>query len=308
MMHKGSKGMKLQSKDVFERLIRRDVPRMCNGFFESIPEDQLVTTVWKHLIEKKPESQTELDFLASLPEEARFVHLIMILDGEVRNGGFNQYFFNTEGAYVNDTVAALQKMCGAKHSEPLQAAVKFLEEEATTKLGKAPKNVAEMLDAMGDAFDDIDFGNYDAEWERLDKARNIAMSRFIKAHSQAFIDSKEETAISDELKEPTKFTDGSKIKKECEAIAADNDKASRMKKYTALFTKHRDAGAHGEAEAVLREAIDSMRWMPMGGTKDPMFLEILKQYKTLLDVMDRKAQSEAIQWHLSQHQAAKTKS
>lgn len=292
--------MTMDSKDVFDRLIKRDVPRMCKDFFESIPDEQLIPIVWKHLVEKKPETQTELEFLAALPKEGRWLHLIMILDGEVRNGGFNQYFFNTEGSYAEDTIEALQKMCGTKHAEPMENALRFLREQAeeVKPAGAKKRSVSEMLDTMGDAYDDLDFGDFDADWKRLEKPRNLQMARFVRTNSASFLDSEQELQVSDSLDEPKKFVDNTRVRQECEPIAAESDKNTRVKKFLALATKYAETGKNLEAECVIREAIASMRWMPMGGTKDPMFFEILRHYETLLQSMGRNKQSEAIHEHL----------
>lgn len=302
--------MKMEAKDVFERLIRRDVPRMSQEFFDSIPDEQLINTVWTHLIEKKPEMQSEVDFLASLPQEARWLHLIEILDGEVCNAGFNQYFFNTEGAYTAETVEALHKMCGPKHAEPLENAMRFLEQHAETvkESGGKKRKIQEMLDVIGDAYDDLDFGDFDADWKRLEKPRQLQMVRFLRAKGKAFVDSKQELAISDALNEPTKFTDSATVKKECAAITAEPDKNSRIKKFLALATKYASENKLLESELVLREALASMRWMPMGGTKDPMFFEILRQYKPLLEQLGRTQQSQAVHEHLEKAGQLTTKS
>ncbi len=39
--------------------------------------------------------------------------LVCRLDGEINNGGFSQYYFNTDGAYIQDTTACLQSIKAA---------------------------------------------------------------------------------------------------------------------------------------------------------------------------------------------------
>ncbi len=297
----------MDSNEVFDRLIRRDVPRMCEGYFGSIPDENVVRSVWTHLFERKPEEQSEMDFLAALTPEGKWLHLIMIVDGEVGNGGFNQYFFNTEGAYADATVAALQKFCSPKHAEPLEAALRFIGEKSGEEGREKPRTIQEMLDALGDSFDDLDFGDFDAEWKRLEKARKMQMARFMRANSQAFIDSKDQSSVSDLLNEPKTYTDSTKVVKEIEALEGNDDPTTRIRKIVAISQKYRQAGALIEAETALRQTLVLVRWMSQG-FKNPVFFEILKEYQTLLDLMDRKVQSEAVQAHIQQHEQLATKS
>lgn len=290
----------MDPNEVFDRLIRRDVPRMSEGYFTSVPDENVVRSVWTHLFERKPEEQSEMDFLAALTPEGKWLHLIMIVDGEVGNGGFNQYFFNTEGAYADATVIALHKFCGPKHAEPLEAALRFIAEKSGEEGRDKPRTIQEMLDALGDSFDDLDFGDFDAEWKRLEKARQMQMARFMRANSTAFIDSKEQSDISDSLNEPKTYTDSAKVVKEIEAIAGNDDPTTRIRKIMAISQKYRDAGALVEAETALRQTLVLVRWMSQG-FKNPIFFEILKEYQSLLDLMDRKVQSEAVQAHIQQH-------
>ncbi len=48
--------------------------------------------------------------IISLPEKEKTTYLISILDMEVYNGGFNQYFINGYGQFVVETIIALQKI------------------------------------------------------------------------------------------------------------------------------------------------------------------------------------------------------
>ncbi len=296
----------MDPNEVFDRLVRRDVPRMCEGYFSSIPDENVVRSVWTHLFERKPEEQSEMDFLAALTPEGKWLHLIMIVDGEVGNGGFNQYFFNTEGAYADATVIALQKFCGPKHAEPLEAALRFIAEKSGEEGREKPRSIQEMLDALGDAYDDLDFGDFDAEWKRLEKARKMQMARFMRANSAAFIDTKEQTAVSDALNEPKTYTDSSAAVKTVEALEG-NDPTARIRKIMAISQKYREAGALIEAETALRQTLVLVRWMSQG-FKNPIFFEILNEYQTLLDSMDRKIQSEAVQGHIQQHGQLASKS
>ena len=129
----------------------------------------------------------------------------------------------------------------------------------------------------------------------------------MRANSQAFIDSKDQSSVSDLLNEPKTYTDSTKVVKEIEALEGNDDPTTRIRKIVAISQKYRQAGALIEAETALRQTLVLVRWMSQG-FKNPVFFEILKEYQTLLDLMDRKVQSEAVQAHIQQHEQLATKS
>jgi len=48
--------------------------------------------------------------IAGLSYEERAYYMVLCLDGEVVNGGFHQYFFNSAGNYYDETIVALDDM------------------------------------------------------------------------------------------------------------------------------------------------------------------------------------------------------
>lgn len=72
--------------------------------------------VWDQLIGKNV-----ADPLA-LPEPERTVYLIASFEADVMNGGLGQYLSNTDGKFVEDTVAALEHVCAPKAAGYLRKA------------------------------------------------------------------------------------------------------------------------------------------------------------------------------------------
>ena len=60
--------------------------------------------------------------LASLPAGARALYLTWVADGEVRNGGFNRYYFNTDGEFASETVEAFEFFRAARHAAVMREA------------------------------------------------------------------------------------------------------------------------------------------------------------------------------------------
>ncbi len=62
--------------------------------------------------------------LESLNEYEKNVLYLEMLEGQVNNGGFDQYFFNSSGEYSQETSNALQEIGALKMLEILEQAIK----------------------------------------------------------------------------------------------------------------------------------------------------------------------------------------
>jgi hypothetical protein len=58
------------------------------------------------------------NYIMGLPERDRIIYEVVLFDSQVRNGGFNQYFYNGYGQFSMTTVKSLVKI-GATHKASL---------------------------------------------------------------------------------------------------------------------------------------------------------------------------------------------
>ena len=63
-------------------------------------------------------TNVDTERFAELEPDARDIYLVGLLEGEVNNGGFSQYFWNTEGQHAAVTVDVLKRI-GAKETASL---------------------------------------------------------------------------------------------------------------------------------------------------------------------------------------------
>lgn len=66
---------------------------------------------WRELVHHVAQSE---DGFASLSTSEKEYFAVCLLDGEVYNGGFDQYFFNSSGEYYNHAVSGLENMGASK--------------------------------------------------------------------------------------------------------------------------------------------------------------------------------------------------
>jgi hypothetical protein len=108
------------------------------------------------------------DFLSDISEygekievlnpHQRVVYYIEILETEINNGGFNQYFFNSYGNFAHETIAALSEIKAHKTSEILKLAVAAFPNKTAPKDREERQNI---MDDIEDAANLI--------WEELDQ-------------------------------------------------------------------------------------------------------------------------------------------
>ncbi|MEM6965720.1 MAG: DMP19 family protein, partial [Bacteroidota bacterium] len=106
------------------------------------------------------------EILPDTPDEGnefeKNVLLVLGLDGQVSNGGFSQFFFNSTGKFAHETVDALQAIGATESYQLLKEAIPFFPKSFI------PKDTGERRDLMDEFPEKI----YEA-WDQLD-------SRFYK--------------------------------------------------------------------------------------------------------------------------------
>jgi hypothetical protein len=67
--------------------------------------------------------------LARLPIGYQVVYTTWVVEAEVTNGGFLQYFYNWRGEYIDETMDALTRLEAIDHLKVFEVAIDRLEEE-----------------------------------------------------------------------------------------------------------------------------------------------------------------------------------
>jgi len=118
-----------------------------------------------------------------LTKPQRMFYLNQTLEKEVNNGGFSQYFLNTEGKYAKETLEAL-KLIGAHHTEKLlqQAMERVSKKQSTQENVKEQGFVYDLERNTSDAFEDID----NAFFEYKDDLRALNYA-YVNTHIEDFL-------------------------------------------------------------------------------------------------------------------------
>ena len=113
-----------------------------------LAEAEPVGLLWQFLASKD---------LTLLAPGARGLVLVQILDDEVHNGGFHQFFSNSSGDYAHETLAGLVEIGAAAAAKVLQEAIRaFPSKRAPADRGERNDQLdqvdAQLLDALDDRY------------------------------------------------------------------------------------------------------------------------------------------------------------
>ena len=109
--------------------------------------------------------KTELsdDNYSNLSEAERVFVFVDILEGQVNNGGFDQFFFNSSGEYTYEIVSAYEAINAYKTAELVKSAIKLFPvspvPKDTVTRREAMQNLEERISEEWDKLDTIFYGN-----------------------------------------------------------------------------------------------------------------------------------------------------
>ncbi|MCD6067054.1 MAG: hypothetical protein K0S33_1880 [Bacteroidetes bacterium] len=114
-------------------------------------------------------------YVLNLPFQERIVYLVGILNQQILNGGFHQYFFNSYGQFGYLTLDILEKIGAKETANILEKALNavnsenFSMEEFKTKVFKRQiKKIIEFDEKLGDYLNELD-KEYDSSQEDLEE-------------------------------------------------------------------------------------------------------------------------------------------
>lgn len=109
----------------------------------AIPDDNLEQAIVDYVIHKMESGSDEDAVLGSLSEGNRALWLTWIVEGEVNNGGFNQYYWNTDGRHSSEAVTSFEFFAASQHAELMREANSVRKQEAAAIREYGDKNTLE---------------------------------------------------------------------------------------------------------------------------------------------------------------------
>ena len=149
------------------------------------PDDILESVILNYVLSlTSARPDDELLILGTLPAGLRAHYLAFLVDIEVLNGGFNQYFFNSSGLHGPATPAAFQHLGMPQAAEIMTTALRLY---AEAEAGLDDARDEGTMDAFMDTYEDDPFELVDDAYCDSQDAFREARLRFIREHPEQFV-------------------------------------------------------------------------------------------------------------------------
>ena len=130
-------------------------------------------------------NQMAMEFAAAQSAGIRMIFHVTILDGEIGNGGFNQYFFNELDRFVDEQMSGLGLIGAAKHQDVLRlaAAIRGIEMQ-NTELQKLYDT--HTMESFMATYQITTLGECDQTWYDLDGLLSASIARYVRESVEEF--------------------------------------------------------------------------------------------------------------------------
>lgn len=154
-----------------------------------IPDRELVLAIVTYLREHVLVGDAENASRAyeALGAGFRAIYATNVLDGQVKNGGFSQFFWNPSGRYAPDALAGLERLGARQRSAIVQQAMELLlREDGLTQRTVGREDLLAGYHAFAGR---IDFRALDSAYYRLDATEKLddLQVAYIRAHAEEFV-------------------------------------------------------------------------------------------------------------------------
>lgn len=149
-----------------------------------IPDDELEQAIVDYVgtkINKNYEKEPKI--VRSLPESIRAIYVTWWVESEVRNGGFNQFFWNSRGVFAEDAVKGYEFLDAPEHAALMREAIAVsLAEEATMKKFKN-KNSRE---SFSESYQHTKLTDIDGKFHKLGDGLSNSRIKVIREKPELF--------------------------------------------------------------------------------------------------------------------------
>lgn len=183
--HELSNEMKKQSATSAETSkhipIDQELTEQC---IDSTSDDDLLQLIFDHLSKKlSVDYRNEYETVMSWNSSMQAIYMIWVLETEVNNGGYNQFYFNSSGPFYTHLPEALRRVGATQFANLSERANKVFEIEKTTILqNQSP-------DPFSESDEDDPLDPFDTEFYALYQTENLEQIQveYIRNHTKEFI-------------------------------------------------------------------------------------------------------------------------
>ena len=151
------------------------------------PDDKLLQVVFDNLSEQLPKDyRKEFEFITKkFNSSQQAIYLTWWLEGEVNNGGFNQFYTNSSGQYADMVPEQLRKMGATKFAELAERANQIYK----SNYEQIRKEQDGTIEGFSKSYENNPLNELDDEFYKLYEQENLYMKQieFIRMNKNDFI-------------------------------------------------------------------------------------------------------------------------
>lgn len=150
-------------------------------------DENLLQVVFDNLYEIQSTNYKKgYETVMSWNKSRQAIYMIWVLESEVNNGGYNQFYFNSSGQFYKHLPEALRLVGANKFAELMENANRIFEKEND----KITKHQDGTIEGFSKSYDDNPLNEFDSEFHELYNAENLQQLQieFIRKNKIEFID------------------------------------------------------------------------------------------------------------------------
>ena len=183
---KTNSGITDQMKESIDTFRNRPIYKILSQeIINKTSDDDLIQVVFDNLCEKFPsEFQNELEVVKTWNQCRQAIYTIWVLEAEVNNGGFNQFFENSSGQFSKYLPELLSQIGAKNFAILMQNAIETYESE------RLHERQDGTLEGFSKSYEDNPLDEFDSKFYELYKTENLQelQIEYIKNNSLHFID------------------------------------------------------------------------------------------------------------------------
>lgn len=154
---------------------------------DSTSDDDLLQVVLDNLYEKQPaDYKSEYRSVMTWNKSRQAIYMIWLLEAEVNNGGYNQFYFNSSGQFYKQLPEALRLVGASKFSDLTERANKIFEKENEEII----KHQDGTIEGFSKSYEDNPLNDLDSEFYELYQTENLHQIQvsYIRKNKGDFVD------------------------------------------------------------------------------------------------------------------------
>lgn len=160
--------------------------KLTSEIIDSTKDEELLQLIFDNLSENMGKDyENEYEIVTSWNKSRQAIYVIWLLEGEVNNGGFNQFYFNSSGEFSLLVPEALKLIGAPKFSDLVKRANSTYKSE----YDKITEHQDGTIEGFSKSYENNPLDKYDDEFYELYENENLndIQIKFIRSHIDDFI-------------------------------------------------------------------------------------------------------------------------